>query len=96
MDPDWPDCFVAFTLRGLSRPVISVKVPLVFPPGDMPISTPSSAPHWFIAHAAKVLLLVQQVQDKTERYLETTTAKLGCKRDTTGTPWCSMRLRAAR
>jgi SpoVK/Ycf46/Vps4 family AAA+-type ATPase len=51
-----------------------VKVSLVFPPGDMPISMPSSGQHWFITHredAAKILLLLQQVQDKTERYLET-------------------------
>jgi SpoVK/Ycf46/Vps4 family AAA+-type ATPase len=39
----------------------------------MPISTPSGQ-HWFIVHredAAKVLLVKQQVQDQTERYLET-------------------------
>jgi hypothetical protein len=68
---DWQDCPVAFGLRGLSRPVISVKVPLVFPPSDMPILPHS---HWFITRredAAKVLLLLQQVQDQTERYLET-------------------------
>ena len=71
---DWQDSPVAFRLRGLSRHVISVKVPLVFPPGDMPILPPSSDQHWFIAHredAAKVLLLKEQVQDQTERYLET-------------------------
>ena len=71
---DWQDCPVAFNLRGLSRQVISVKVPVVFPPGDMPILPPSSGQHWFIVHredAAKVLLLKQQVQDSTERYLET-------------------------
>jgi len=71
---DWQDCPVAFKLRGLSRQVISVKVPLVFPPGDMPILPPSSGQHWFITHrndAAKVILLKQQVQDQTERYLET-------------------------
>jgi SpoVK/Ycf46/Vps4 family AAA+-type ATPase len=53
--------------------VVSVEIPLVFPPGDMPISTPLGQ-HWFIVHredAAKVLLLKQQVQDQTERYLET-------------------------
>jgi SpoVK/Ycf46/Vps4 family AAA+-type ATPase len=40
----------------------------------MPISTPTSGQHWFIVHredAAKVLLLLQQVQDQTQRYLET-------------------------
>jgi hypothetical protein len=70
-EPDWQDCPVAFRLRGLSRPVISVKVPLVFPPSDMPIAPHT---HWFITHredAAKVLPLLQQVQDQTERYLET-------------------------
>jgi ATPase family protein associated with various cellular activities (AAA) len=68
---DWQDCPVAFRLRGLSRHVISVKVPLVFPPSDMPILPHS---HWFITRredAAKVLLLLQQVHDQTERYLET-------------------------
>src|ERR1700679_399420 len=72
-EPDWQDCPVAFKLQGLSRQVISVKIPLVFPPGDMPISAPSGQ-HWFIVHredAAKVLLLLRQVQDQTERYLET-------------------------
>ena len=73
-EPDWQDCPVAFRMRGLARRVISVEIPLVFPPADMPISMSSSGQHWFIAHredAAKVLLLLQQVQDETERYLET-------------------------
>jgi hypothetical protein len=72
-EPDWQDCPVAFKLRGLARQVISVKIPLVFPPGDMPISMPSGQ-HWFIVHredAAKVLLLLQHLQDQTGRYLET-------------------------
>jgi hypothetical protein len=71
---DWQDCPVAFRLRGLSRHVISVKVPVLFPPGDTPMLTNSATQHWFIAHredAAKVLLLLQQLQGKTERYLET-------------------------
>jgi hypothetical protein len=71
---DWQDCPVALKLRGLGRRVVSLKVPLVFPPGDTPIVTNSPLRHWFIAHrddAAKVLLLKQQVQGKTERYLET-------------------------
>src|SRR5580704_4457697 len=70
-EPDWQDCPVAFKLRGLSRHVISVKVPTLFPPGDMPILSHSSAQHWFIAHredAARVLLLKQQVVSQTERY----------------------------
>jgi hypothetical protein len=70
---DWQDCPVAVRLRGLARHVISVKIPLVFPPGDMPLSAPSGQ-HWLIVHredAAKALLLKQEVQDQTERYLET-------------------------
>src|ERR1700723_1853458 len=72
-EPDWQDCPVAFKMRGLSQHVISVKIPLVFPPGDMPISAPLGQ-HRFIVHredAAKVLLLLRQVQNQTERYLET-------------------------
>jgi SpoVK/Ycf46/Vps4 family AAA+-type ATPase len=44
----------------------------------MPMLPPSSGNHWFITHredAAKVLLLKQQVQDQTERYLETTCSR---------------------
>jgi hypothetical protein len=40
----------------------------------MPILSPSSGQHWLMMHredAAKVLLLVQQVKNQTERYLET-------------------------
>ena len=69
---DWQDCPVALKLKGLRRSVVSVKVPLVFPPSEAPILTHSQ--HWFIAHredAAKVLLLRQQVQGRSERYLET-------------------------
>src|SRR5207244_7287629 len=57
---DWQDCPVALKLKGLQRHVVSVKMPLVFPPGDRPMIPPSSAQHWFIVHredAAKVLLL---------------------------------------
>jgi hypothetical protein len=70
---DWQDCPVAFRLRGLARHVISVKIPLVFPPGDMPLSTPSGH-HWLIVHredAVRALVMKQEVQDQTERYLET-------------------------
>jgi ATPase family associated with various cellular activities (AAA) len=70
---DWQDCAVAFKFRGLARRVVSVKIPVLFPPGDMPIVSHTSTPHWFIVHredAAKVLLLEQQVQGQTERYLE--------------------------
>jgi hypothetical protein len=65
---------VAFKLRNLSRRVVSVKVPVVFPPGDMPVLGHLPTQHWFIVHredAAKVLLLLQEVQDRTGRYLET-------------------------
>jgi hypothetical protein len=71
---DWQDCPVALKLRGLSRHVISVEAPQLFPPGDIPVLSPSSAQHWFIAHhedAAEVLLLDQEVHSRTERYLET-------------------------
>jgi hypothetical protein len=73
-EPDWQDCPVAFRMQGLARQVVSVEIPLVFPPADMPISMSSSGQHWFIVHredAAKVVLLLQQVQSRTERYLET-------------------------
>jgi AAA+ superfamily predicted ATPase len=72
-EPDWQDCPVAFKMKGLARQVVSVKIPLVFPPGDTPISTPSGH-HWFIVHrqdAARIVLILQQVQDQTGRCLET-------------------------
>jgi SpoVK/Ycf46/Vps4 family AAA+-type ATPase len=71
---DWQDCPVAFKFKGLARPVVSVKVPVVFPPTEVPIFSRSPLEHRLIVHredAAKVLLLVQQVQDKADRYLET-------------------------
>jgi len=71
---DWQDCPVALKLRGLGRQVVSVKVPLVFPPSERPMLAHLSTRHWFIAHrddAAKVLLLRQEVQSSTEHYLET-------------------------
>jgi hypothetical protein len=74
-DLDWQDCPVALTLRGLSRRVVSVKVPTVFPPSDSPVIAPTACEHWFIAHredASKVLLLRQQVDDRMDRYLEST------------------------
>jgi hypothetical protein len=73
-DMDWQDCPVAFRLKGLKRPVVSVKVPVVFPPTDAPMISHLGSEHWLIAHredAAKLLLLVQQVQCKVERHLET-------------------------
>ena len=71
---DWQNCPVALKLRGLARQVISVKIPTLFPPGDMPVIGSSPAQHRFIVHrqdAAKVLLLEQEVQSRVERYLET-------------------------
>ena len=59
--------------------MVSVKVPLVFPPTDLPVFARSSVEHWLIAHrddAAKLLLLVEQVQDKAERYLETDNGRI--------------------
>jgi hypothetical protein len=70
---DWQDSPVAFKLKGLGRRVVSVKVPVVFPPGDMPILSSSGGQHWFITHhedSTKVLLLVQQVQSQMDRCLE--------------------------
>ena len=54
--------------------MVSVKVPVVFPPTEVPVFARSSLEDRLIVHredAAKVLLLVQKVQDKAERYLET-------------------------
>ena len=71
---DWQDCPVAFKLRGLAHYVMSVKIPVVFPPSDMPVLSPVASQHWFIVRkedAAKVLLIEQHVQNQTERYLET-------------------------
>jgi hypothetical protein len=73
-EQDWQDCPVAFKLRGLTHYVVSVKIPVVFPPGDMPILSHCSSQHWFIVRkedAGKVLMIEQQVQNQTERYLET-------------------------
>jgi hypothetical protein len=37
-EPDWQDCPVAFKMRGLSRQVVSLEIPLVFPPATCPSS----------------------------------------------------------
>jgi hypothetical protein len=71
---DWQDCPVGFKLRGLTHYVVSVEIPVIFPPGDTPLLSSCSSQHWFIVRredAAKVLLVEQQVQSQTERYLET-------------------------
>jgi hypothetical protein len=57
---DWQDCPVAFKMHPLSHRVVTVKVPTVFPPSEMPIISHSASDHWFIVHpedAAKVFLL---------------------------------------
>jgi hypothetical protein len=70
--------------------VISVQIPTLFPSGEMPMLSNSSAQHWYICHredAAKVLLLIQKAESEIERYLETAYRKtslarkvrLGCR-----------------
>ena len=69
---DWQDCPVALRLRGLAHRVISIKIPVLFPPSDMPVIGHSPAQHWFIVHredAAKVLLLVRATSAKPDRAL---------------------------
>jgi hypothetical protein len=91
---DWQDCPVAFRLRGLARRVVSVKVPLVFPPGDMPVLGLSPWQHWFIMHredATKVLLLKQQCKVRLNATSKLGTAGLGCKHGMTGTQLCRKR-----
>ena len=73
-EPDWQNCPVAFKMHALSHRVVSVKIPALFPPGDMPMVSHPSSEHWFIVHpedAAKVILLMQEVYNESERYLET-------------------------
>jgi AAA+ superfamily predicted ATPase len=74
-EPDWQDCPVAFKMHGIARRVVGVKIPMYFPPADMPMCGHSSGQRqWLIVHredVAKVLLLKQEVQVQTERYLET-------------------------
>ena len=70
-DLDWQECPVALKLKGLAHPVISVKVPMAFPPSEVPMS---ASEHWLISSredAARLLDLVQQVQQQAERTLET-------------------------
>ncbi len=73
-DLNWQECPVALTLKGLERPVISVKVPLAFPSSEASPFSPASFEHWFITcreDATKLLGLVQQVQQQSQRCLET-------------------------
>jgi hypothetical protein len=69
---DWQDCPVAFRFTGLGRPVVSVNVPLVFPPTATYPHLNSE--HWLIVHradAVKMLLLIQKIQGKAARYIGT-------------------------
>jgi hypothetical protein len=73
-DISWQECPVALTLKGLERPVISVKVPVVFPSNELPPYHPGAYEHWFItcrADAAKLLMMVRQVQQESQRCLQT-------------------------
>jgi hypothetical protein len=74
-DLEWQECPIALKLKGLERPVISVQVPVAFPPSDVP---PSASEHWFITRredAEKLLGLVQQIEQESERSLETVGGK---------------------
>ncbi|MGA8311562.1 MAG: hypothetical protein WB755_16135 [Terriglobales bacterium] len=56
----------------MPKRVVSVNVPAVFPPSELPIF--ESSRHWLIVHrqdAAALLLMMQQVQDKADRTLGT-------------------------
>ena len=69
---EWQEIPIALKLRGLPRRVVSVNLPVVFPPSELPIL--ESSRHWLIVHrqdAAALLLMMQQVQDKAERTLRT-------------------------
>jgi ATPase family associated with various cellular activities (AAA) len=69
---EWQEIPVALKLRGLPRHVVSVNLPMVFPPSELPML--GSSQHWLIVHrqdAAALLLIMQQVQDKAERSLGT-------------------------
>jgi hypothetical protein len=69
---EWQEIPVALKLRGLPRRVVSVNVPAVFPPSELPML--ESSQHWLIVHrqdAAALLLMIQQVQSKAERSLGT-------------------------
>ncbi len=68
----WQEIPIALKLRGLPRRVVSVNLPAVFPPSELPVL--ESSRHWLIVHrqdAPTLLLMMQQVQDKAERTLRT-------------------------
>ena len=90
---DWQECPVAFQLKGLARSVVSIQVPVVFPPTDNCMA--AAFKHWFIVHkedAAKLLLLIQQVQATSVPYFQTAYGRtpLAAKYD-----WSSVVLDAA-
>ena len=69
---EWQEIPIALRLRCLPTRVVSVNLPAVFPPSELPIL--ESSRHWLIVHrqnAAALLLMMQQVQDKAERSLGT-------------------------
>jgi len=69
---EWQEIPIALKMGGLPRRVVSVNLPAVFPPSELPILETSR--HWLIVHrqdAAALLLIMQQVQDKAERRLGT-------------------------
>jgi hypothetical protein len=69
---EWQEIPIALKLSDLRRHVVSVNLPAVFPPSELPML--GSSQHWLIVHrqdAAALLLMIQQVQDKAERCLGT-------------------------
>jgi hypothetical protein len=69
---EWQEIPIALKLRDLPRRVVSMNLPAVFPPSELPIL--ESSRHWLIVHrqdAAALLWTMQQVQDKVGRSLGT-------------------------
>ncbi len=69
---EWQEIPVALRLRALPGRVVSVNLPMVCPPSELPIL--ESSRHWLIVHrqdAAALLLMMQRVQDKAQRSLGT-------------------------
>jgi hypothetical protein len=69
---EWQEIPIALKLRGLPWRVVSVNLPAVFPPSELPIL--ESSRHWLIVQrqdAVALLLMMQQVQNKAERSLGT-------------------------
>src|SRR6266478_732218 len=69
---EWQEIPIALKMGGLPRHVVSVNLPAVFPPSELPILETSR--HWLIVHrqdAVALLLMMQKVQNKAERSLGT-------------------------